>query len=190
MSNNFEPLSSEEKAAAAQNKKSDKDEGTAIFPVPGDIALVIPAHPLGTPAHVWKYQDAGGQLLFYVCRFVAPNGEKEDRPLSYRVYKDGSKRWAWKSLDKPRPLYGLDRLAARPDAPVLVCEGEKATDAAQKLFPEYVVVTSPNGAGSAHCADWSPVQGRKVSIWPDHDDDGRKYAETVANLINQINGME
>ena len=56
-------------------------------------------------------------------------------------------------MDTPRPLYGLDRLAARPDAPVIVCEGEKAADAAERLFPEYVAVTSPNGAGSPHCAD-------------------------------------
>jgi len=180
---NFEPLSQKEKsAAAAKNKESGKDEGVAITPVPDDIKLVTPKHPLGTPAYIWEYLNAQGQLLFCTYRFITKEGAKEDRPLTYRQFKNGTKCWYWKSVDTPRPLYGLDRIAARPDAPVLVSEGEKATDSAQLLFPDYVAVTSPNGASSPHCADWTPLQGRSVIIWPDHDDEGRKYAEAVARL--------
>ena len=183
---NFEPLTPEEKAGAGtQKKKSDKDEGVVIFPMPEGVAINATHPTLGKPSLVWDYRDALGQLIFCVCRFFPAAGEKEDRPLTYRQFKDGAKRMCWKSVDVPRPLYGLDRLAAHPDAPVLVCEGEKATDAAQKLFPAYVAVTSPNGAGSAHCADWEPLQGRTIIIWPDHDKEGKDYAEAVARLIIQ-----
>jgi|ERR1035437_167841 hypothetical protein len=183
----FSPLTAQEKSANVNGKKPGNDEGIAIAPVPDDVALEIPQHNLGKPATIWDYRDAKRGLLQHVCRFILPDGEKEDRPLTYREYKDGSRRWAYKGLAVPRPLYGLDRLAARPDAPVIVCEGEKATDVATNLFSDFVCVTSPNGAGSPHCADWMPLQGRRVIIWPDHDDDGRKYAAGVAQLVIKVN---
>jgi putative DNA primase/helicase len=63
---------------------------------------------------------------------------------------------------------------------VLIVEGEKTADAAALLFPRYVVATSPGGARAANKADWAPLKGRKVVIWPDHDEDGRRYAADVA----------
>ena len=80
-------------------------------------------------------------------------------------------RWRWKAIPSPRPLYGLDKIAARPYAPVIVCEGEKAAEAAAKIFPDHVAVTSSNGAGAAKKADWSPLSRRRVTIWPDNDED-------------------
>lgn len=63
---------------------------------------------------------------------------------------------------------------------MVVCEGEKATDAARRLLPGFVVVTSPNGSNSADKADWSPLRGRDVVIWPDADLPGDVYAQVVA----------
>ncbi|MPZ09238.1 MAG: DUF927 domain-containing protein [Kiloniellaceae bacterium] len=65
---------------------------------------------------------------------------------------------------------------------MLVVEGEKAADAAAALFPTYVSTTSPNGAKAADKADWSPLAGRTVVIWPDNDHEGQAYAKTVARL--------
>jgi putative DNA primase/helicase len=65
---------------------------------------------------------------------------------------------------------------------VVVCEGEKATDAATRLLPGFVVVTSPNGSKSAGKADWSPLRGRLVTVWPDADAAGFEYARQVAKL--------
>jgi hypothetical protein len=84
---------------------------------------------------------------------------------------------------KPRPLYGLNRLSEHPDAPVCITEGEKACEAAQKLLPDYVCVTSSGGASAAEATDWSPLSGRKVSIWADNDEPGRKYANLLAKKI-------
>ena len=88
--------------------------------------------------------------------------------------------WRWESWPPKRPLYGLQALARRPSAPVVVCEGEKAADAAAQLLASYVTVTSPNGAKGAGKADWSPLRGRAVTIWPDADAAGLEYAHTVA----------
>ena len=168
-------------------KDDDKDSGIPILPVPDDAPSEVPNHyEMGKPNKVWEYRDECGELLMKICRFNKDGG-KEDRPLTYRQYKNGTRRWAYKGLDKPRPLYGLDRLADRPDAPVIVCEGEKATDDAQALFPEYIAVTSPNGAKSAHSADWKPLEGRNVTIWPDNDAPGQAYAKSVAQILFDLN---
>lgn len=169
------------------SKDQEKDEGTALLPVPDDAPTEVPNHyKMDKPVKVWEYKDECGELLMKVCRFNTDLG-KEDRPLTYRQYSNGTRRWAYKGLDKPRPLYGLDRLVDRPDAPVIVCEGEKATDAAQVLFPEYVAITSPNGAKSAHSADWQPLKGRHITIWPDHDAPGRAYAKSTAQILSDLN---
>ena len=95
---------------------------------------------------------------------------------------EGKRAWCWRTWDTPRPLYGLDRLAARPDAVVIAVEGEKTTDAAGKVFPDRVAITSPGGSKAADKADWSPVRGRVVIVWPDADAAGKKYAADVARL--------
>jgi putative DNA primase/helicase len=68
-------------------------------------------------------------------------------------------------------------------APALIVEGERSADAASELLPSFVVVTSPNGSKSADKADWSPLRGRRVVIWPDNDAAGLVYATTVAKLV-------
>ncbi|MBU1157698.1 MAG: DUF927 domain-containing protein [Proteobacteria bacterium] len=120
-----------------------------------------------------------------MLRFNKEDGCKETRPLVFCEGPDGQRQWRWQMFAAPRPLYGLERLRARIEAPVLLVEGEKAADAAQELFPELVVVTSPGGSNAASKADWSPLQGRLVTIWPDADGAGAKYALQVATLLQE-----
>jgi hypothetical protein len=47
------------------------------------------------------------------------------------------------------------------------------------------VVTSPNGSESADKADWSPLGGREVVIWPDADSAGREYADAVSKCAGE-----
>jgi putative DNA primase/helicase len=149
-----------------------------ITPVPSS-APPPPAHPkLGKPSASWAYRDAEGGLLGYVLRFDMPGG-KEIRPLTWREGPRGT-AWAWEGFDAPRPLYGLDQLAARPSAPVLIVEGEKAADAARVRLPAFVVITWPGGSKSAGKADFAELAGRAVAIWPDADEAGRDAARVVA----------
>ena len=152
----FKPFTHKERASGSeQNKTSEKIESFAVVPVPENTSLTIPHHPRGEPSKTWEYRNAQGLLMFLNCRFETPEG-KEHRPLTYRQFnKDGARRWAWGGLDAPRPLYGLEQLAKRPDAPVLLCEGEKTADAAQKIFPDYVAITSSGGANGADKSDWT-----------------------------------
>lgn len=169
-------------AGNATSGATGADEGELLAPVPDDAPPPPEAHPKrGRPSKVWIYRDAEGRVLMHVCRFDQPDGSKDVLPLTlWRI--GGACRWKWKGLFAPRPLYGLDRLAARPDAAALLCEGEKSTDAAGELLPGFVAITSPSGAKSAAKADWSPLAGRRVLVWPDADEQGAAYAADAERL--------
>ena len=68
-----------------------------------------------------------------------------------------------------RPIYGLDRLAARPDLGVLVVEGEKVADYAADRLSGSVPVSWPGGTNAVRYVDWSPVAGRRVLLCRDND---------------------
>jgi putative DNA primase/helicase len=166
----------------AQPGPSSGVKWVAVVPVPASAPAPPSAHPkLGQPTARWIYTDATGAVLGHVLRFDLPGGDKQFRPLTWRRPETGgSPMWRWESWPEPRPLYGLAELAERPDTPVVVTEGEKAADAAKRLLPALVVVTSPNGSKAAGGANWSPLRGRTVTIWPDADAAGLEYARTVA----------
>ncbi len=108
--------------------------------------------------------------------------KKETRPLTYRKFSDKSLKWVYKSLDYPQnPLYRLNHMDNKEY--VLICEGEKAADAAAEIFLNCDVVTSPFGAGSALKAKWDCLNGRKVVIWPDNDKGGHDYAKSVSDIL-------
>ena len=135
-----------------------------------DATTPRPEPPTAGAEQFWRYNED-----FLVCRFPDPLKGKKIRPLLW----NGS-AWAWKSPAKPRPLYWARRKAA---APVLIAEGEKAADAAAKLFPDHACVTWPGGTPNVDKADWSALHGRSVTIWPDADDVGRKAAAQLARIL-------
>ncbi len=69
----------------------------------------------------YPYHDESGKLLYEVCR-TDPKG---DFPVR-RPDPKGKDGWAWDLNGIPRVLFGLpELLAADPEKPVLVVEGEK-----------------------------------------------------------------
>ena len=161
---------------ATTEKKKPASKPIAVHPGVHPPMTVHPA--LGKASAQWLYRETATRVLMVQSRFDPPTGKQ------YRVqapFSDsGSIRWEWRGLPAgERPLYRRDDLAARPGAVVLVCEGEKSADSAAKLAPDLVATTSPNGATNARHADWSPLVGRHVVVWPDRDKPGRTYATDV-----------
>jgi hypothetical protein len=182
----FRLLTPEDRATAAQLAPP-ADDGDLVLPVTDDAPARPKTHyKLGSPTACWAYRDAAGAPLLYVSRFDPPKKRKEFWPQTLWRFPDGSLNWCWKNVPEPRPLYGLDRLAAHPDAPVVVCEGEKSADAAARVFPKSVAVTSLNGAASEKKANWSPLKGRRVLIWPDRDQGGTDYALNAARILRGL----
>ncbi len=134
------------------------------------------------PSHYFPYFDALGNFVFYVIRWPHGKGnqsKKETRPLSFDTQHN---KWRAKFSPNPRPLYNLLELSARPEATVLICEGERTVEAAKLLFPDYVVITSSGGANSSNSTDWSLLKNREVIISPDYDAAGKSYFSKVKNL--------
>ena len=137
---------------------------------------------LGRAVAQWCYRDAAGEQLFWVQRV---NGGKAGKFFLLVIWLDG----AWHTVSKndpfradwiePRPLYRLPDLIERPDAPVVVAEGEKCADAAAELLPEHVAIGFRNGASSASKSDWSPLKGREVILLPDNDGKGAEFVDRV-----------
>jgi len=126
------------------------------------------------------YRDADGNHLMYRFRCRDAKGDKFMLPVT--MDPDG-RSFNNKDCPPPRPLYGLDKLAARPAATVLIVEGEKTADAATKVFDELVVMTWPGGDKGVRHADLSPLSGRDVIVWPDADAPGREAATAVRNRL-------
>jgi len=123
--------------------------------------------------------------MMYVCRFNKKGGEKDILPLTFCSRNDRFE-WRWKGLLTPRPLYNLDHLYARRNAPVLIVEGEKAADAAAKLYPDFVVTTWPHGGKAVNKSDWGPLARRNVILWPDADTPGHDAMKDVARCLPGI----
>lgn len=201
----FAPLTDSDRARAASiqaggSRDAGDDEEFTV--VPFRSKLPGPGHfrfgDLPVPSALFVYKTAVGVAQVVVARYdvIAADGssQKEVRPwtLGRRRWTDRKGHpkditgWHCKAPPAPRPLYGLDRLAALPDGPVLVCEGEKAADAASKIFPDWVCITSLGGAKAPGKTDWTPLQGRQVTIWPDHDEAGVDFAEKVTALMGAV----
>lgn len=153
-----------------------------ILPVPVDA----PEPPMehyrhGRPSRVWAYPNEDGELLGYVCRFETPSG-KETLPLVFAT-NDTYSEWRWQGFPKPRPLYNLPALVNMPDATVVVVEGEKTAEAAAALLPTSAVVSWIGGANGVGNADWTPLHGRKLLLWPDNDWQGTAAMIHVAEIL-------
>ena len=168
---------------APARKVETKPEWTPILPVPADAPPVPKAHPFrGLPEMTWAYRDQSGALLGYVYRFIKSDGVgKEVMPIVWAQDDAGRHEWRWMAFPKPRPLYGLDRLAAKPDALVLLVEGEKCADAGDAELPELVVMAWPGGGKADDKVDWSPLAGRRVMTWADADHKREKVSKAEAD---------
>lgn len=154
-----------------------KPERTVITPVPDHVEPCNCVHPLyGAPSAVWTYQSSAYELLGYVARYDPDGHRKQIVPWTY----DGE-RWGMGQWQKPRPMYGIQRLADRPDAPVMLVAGEKCADAAHAFAGNvYVVMTWPGGELAWKHTDFGPIHGRQVLIWPDADETGRNCTNELA----------
>ncbi len=123
------------------------------------------------------YTDEQGVPLYWRIRLKHPDGEKWIRPMKQ---EGDSFIMGEPKFEDGKPLYELHRLAANPNASIWLVEGEAKVDALNKLG---LIATTSGGATSAGAANWEPLQGRDVHIWPDNDEAGQRYADEVENIL-------
>jgi len=131
---------------------------------------------LGKPSAVYLYRSSTGDPSCVIYRFDLQGGGKEYRPYNMILR-------AWKGLDTPRPLFGLECLSEANDIIFLV-EGEKAANALRSA--EFAATTCMNGANGLSKTDLSPLAGRSVIVWQDNDSPGRKFLLEAIAALNEI----
>jgi len=131
----------------------------------------------------WRILDADGKVLATHRRIDYADGNK-----NMWWERDGKKNLGDLS-PQALPLYRLpELLAADPDTPVILCEGEKATDAlAESDGQSVVAVGTVTGAAAIPGNEaLRPLVGRRVFLWPDADEPGRKHMARIAAHLQAL----
>jgi putative DNA primase/helicase len=137
-------------------------------------------HPThGPAADVHVYRDRDGRVWSLVARYERDDG-KQFCPFTWDKQAN---KWRPKGPPQPTMLYNLP--STRLGGKVIVCEGEKAANAAMRYFPRQPVVSWQGGVARVMQADWTPLEGREVILWPDNDEPGAAaMARLAEHLIN------
>ncbi len=129
-------------------------------------------------AALHTYTDAGGTPVYWRIRCKHPDTkEKWIRPFHQN---DNGFEFGEPKFTGGKPLYALHQVVSNLDTIIYIVEGEQKADALNKLG---LVATTSGGATSADTTAWEPLRGRSVRIFPDNDDAGKVYAETVASIL-------
>ena len=156
------------------------DNWTAFPIVPEDVEL-----PDRFPAHeqLYTWKDTEGRLLGYTFRTTTRDG-KAVLPFTFCHDGNGNKAWRKKRWPEPLPLYGQEDL--KNATHVLIVEGEKCRDAARAILPRNICpITWVGGTNTIKKVDFSSIYGKKVCVWPDHDEPGYKSASGIARILSK-----
>ena len=134
---------------------------------------------LGEPTAKWDYTDAHGVLIASVYRYDPKGQRKQFRPWD-------AVKGVMKAPDI-RPLYNQPNIAKAKT--IILVEGEKCADALIGLG--ICATTAMNGAKAPiDKTDWSPLKGKQVLIWPDHDEAGLSYARRAASASARAGALQ
>lgn len=131
------------------------------------------------PDMIYPYRDETGEEVAQVCKQQFPNGDKAIRPR----YHNG-KTWIY---EKPAnmPLYRLPELVkADPAVWVHLTEGEKDTDTLANLG--LIATTNAFGADGWDNRNNAWLKGRKIAIYQDNDDTGKRRVHQIALAIHSV----
>jgi hypothetical protein len=140
-----------------------------------------------TPTMVHNITDKHDMLLGHVLR-IEIDGKKLTPSIFWALDKNTGKEF-WANMPYPgkRPLYGLGKLYQYPERQVIICEGEKTRDAADRLLGNKLVAVSwIGGTNAVSKAYWQSLAGKSCIIFPDHDDVGRLAAFAVCEALKPL----
>jgi hypothetical protein len=139
----------------------------------------------------WNYHDAFGNIIGYTVRYQHPGVDDKDVVPYFKPAEkpfgcmDPAPRFKPGYNEGLRPLYNLhllyrDMNSDHKRTPILVSEGEKATDASKILVGlHYIPITWPGGSKAVNKANWSVLKNYDVFMWPDADEPGKKAVLAV-----------
>lgn len=130
------------------------------------------------PEAVYQYQDARGIVVFEKLRYLGKHFVQR-KPTGKGSYE-------YKLGDIPKPLYHLPEILTANE--IAICEGEKDADnvRALNLGDKFAATTNFDGAGKWKDEYSAYFAGKKVVIFPDNDEVGKKHAEQVARSVHRF----
>jgi len=120
-----------------------------------------------------KYADN-----FMVMRFPEGHFIKQ-KYAPFTLNNDAT--WSMKRPEGLLPIYYTDK---HRDMPIIINEGEKALRGSEAIY-EGDSCTWHGGVNAWQKADWSPIFGRDVWIFPDNDEAGIKCANDIAKMLKK-----
>lgn len=116
---------------------------------------------------VYRYTNPDSHRIdLVVLRLQEWNHKKDAVDKTFRqAHQRDDGRWVLRRPPGPMPIYNRTRL--RSADRIIIVEGEKKVHSLSNI--RIVATSSPMGAGKARLADWSPIRGKTVYLWPDHD---------------------
>jgi len=128
---------------------------------------------------VWKIQDLDGNVVAEHVRVDGPGGKR----MWWR--RNGSKGLGGLST-RELPLYGTETLRDLPDeAIVVICEGEKASDAVRRSGIAAVGTVCGASVTPAR-AVLEPLRRFDVVLWPDNDPQGKDHMAKIAQELQAL----
>lgn len=168
-----------ESGAVTKTRKPKKNANLGIPPFDAPKPNFIHAKH-GQPTKVWTYKTHAGEVFMYIARYD-PGEKKLFIPFSWDTEQ---KKWRWLSHTENCPLYNLDHIATNTERMIIVVEGEKCADALSSIISDkFVVTTWMGGVQRIGGTDWSPLDCRRVLIWPDADNPGIEAANKIAKHL-------
>lgn len=130
---------------------------------------------LGAPIENYPYHDRAGNILAVVRRYEPGGVDENGKPKKTFRASPG--------FPSPRPLYRVPQIIQVTH--VVLTEGERKADALASLGIE--ATTAMGGANTKiKEVDWSPLAGKTVTLWPDHDQAGTDYMRRVAPVLTNL----
>lgn len=148
-----------------------------VFATLDDVVASVNTYLRVERAHVYANPDTRAAELV-VVRAVDRDGKKtfqQFQPNPGGGFISGAP-------PKPWPLY--NRTFLRTATAVVVVEGEKCVETLRAAGVP--ATTSPCGAGKAEHADWKPLAGLTVYLWPDNDPTGVEHMRQVAEQLAAV----
>ena len=176
------PISAAAQTAKLSPQKMTDDKWESIAPVPEKYLHSLHAEHGFKKNRLFEsiYRDENGKVLGMVVRFANSDGGHEDIPRTFGLDKvKNVMEWRWRLWDGLRYIYGLDVLAAKPDAPVLIVEGEKCKNITQESgeFDDFAVISWLGGCKNWEKTDWTKIKNRRVVLFPDADSHHEKASK-------------
>jgi hypothetical protein len=138
---------------------------------------------------ITRYCNERGEHLGHIVRLEFDDGRKLCPVITYCAGPNGARRWCAKRMKAPYPLVGVEGLRERPDAAVMLVEGEKKREAGAQALPGFVWVSLLGGAEAVSRNDLRPLLTRNVTLWPDADVVGRRAMHEVGKWIEKHREM-